>query len=588
MLRANFVETVNGKLQLNQMEFGRALKAIEIKSHKSIGDYLISLSLVKPISASDKGPAFRWNPDRRLWIEYSKPKSFGFSFSDEFLKILEFLMEAINMRLNELRPRILKLRNKIKNKKALTTEEEEELEELEQIQTKLNHGIMDSHKMITKLGEVRWVGDMAEYIFIACLQPNILNKMNRAPGQFPISGGWVLDIRTSPYGHRERSQYDYFTHETEVDLDRLNNWEVIDPIIYRFLTTLMGEHNVQNVTDFEKDLPKTTNLIRTLGYQLSGTVHLKICPVLVGPKGDNGKSLLVELLSKVFGQWVRILPKSVILKRSESTGESPAPALFSTRFARAIFMSEFKENEVIDDGMFKNITGHDTILCRDLYSSPVEFRPMFVPAIQTNEVPHVELKRASLRRLFFIVFGMTFYEEGDPKYDSNNPKHAIADQFLEDKLSTLEMRTELFKIILFGAHEAYIKGINTPEDSIKYKEKYQANLDTVQRFVKEGLADIEDEKYEPKWEPSGKIYNFYKSFCESNKIPRSKILPSNTFGKQFKSRLAEIPGNETLRDYFKNSGGAHYLVHLLLSYTPKTSLLEDNTSEKAINDVLAF
>ncbi len=155
--------------------------------------------------------------------------------------------------------------------------------------------------------------------------------------------------------------------------------------------------------------------------------------------GANGKSRLVDLVSEAFGEYRATVPISLVTRpRVGVGGASPeVAALVGIRYA---VMQESSVNDALNEGALKELTGGDTLICRNLYCDPISFIPMFKLVMSTNNLPAVNGKDAGTwRRICAVPFNSTFKE---------NPDTSSKYQFPIDK--TLDAKFPKWKVVFMS------------------------------------------------------------------------------------------------------------------------------------------
>lgn len=134
-------------------------------------------------------------------------------------------------------------------------------------------------------------------------------------------------------------------------------------------------------------------------------------------KGRNGKSVLVELMGKVLGEYKATVPVSMITQKRPGIGGSSSEVaqLVGIRYA---VMQEPSHGERINEGIMKELTGGDPIQARSLYQNSMTFRPQMKLVVLTNvELCIDTTDDGTWRRIRMCDFESIFCEEpveGDP------------------------------------------------------------------------------------------------------------------------------------------------------------------------------
>jgi P4 family phage/plasmid primase-like protien len=148
--------------------------------------------------------------------------------------------------------------------------------------------------------------------------------------------------------------------------------------------------------------------------------------------GGNGKSILIDLLRQAMGGYCMNLPVTILTQKRKSSNAA-CPEKARTRGARLCYMQEPDENETINAGEMKELSGGDMILARNLYQEPFEFKPQFELVLMCNDKPKIEDKtNGAWRRVAVSPFNSRFV---DRKEEIDHSRHVFkADKQLTDKV----------------------------------------------------------------------------------------------------------------------------------------------------------
>lgn len=125
---------------------------------------------------------------------------------------------------------------------------------------------------------------------------------------------------------------------------------------------------------------------RMSGYALSGENSEKKFFFLYGARGNNGKSVFMEVLEGVFGPYAKSTPSETFIKNPLNAGKIPTEVA-RLRGTRLCIASEAGENQQLNEELIRLITGRDTITARRLYQESFEFRAQCVIMMTGNYKP---------------------------------------------------------------------------------------------------------------------------------------------------------------------------------------------------------
>lgn len=141
-------------------------------------------------------------------------------------------------------------------------------------------------------------------------------------------------------------------------------------------------------------------LKRLAGYSLMGNTQERLLVFLHGV-GRNGKSVFVETLRTVFGDYAIGTPVTTFLEKRSETGNNDLARLRGARFVAA---SEFEEGAKANIALLKQVTGDEKITARPLYGEYFDFPFEGTIWISTNHMPYVGVSAAVWDRVKIIDF----------------------------------------------------------------------------------------------------------------------------------------------------------------------------------------
>jgi len=215
------------------------------------------------------------------------------------------------------------------------------------------------------------------------------------------------------------------------------------------------------------DQAQIAYLQRLCGYMMFGDRGEQIIVYLQGD-GANGKSVFIDVLSHVFGDYAATISAKALIDRA--SGAIPSD-IASIAGKRLVTMSEFPERTPINTTTVKSVTGGDRVTARHLYKDWFEFRPQFQLVCAMNELPKVaETDEAYLRRVRIIPFLRIFSPD---QMDRN----------LQDKLKA--EADGILQWCLEGARLYRLQGLQPTARMVEEWEAYRRKSDPVAEFIRE-------------------------------------------------------------------------------------------------------
>ena len=235
--------------------------------------------------------------------------------------------------------------------------------------------------------------------------------------------------------------------------------------------------------------------------------------------GRNGKSVLVDLMSKCLGDYKGTVPITLITRGRSNIG-SATPEIARLKGLRYAVMQEPSKREKINEGMLKELTGGvDVLQGRHLHQEPIEFIPQFKLAVTCNTLFDITSNDDGTWRRIRVCDFVSLFTENPVDDDEDKPY-----QFKVDK--NLPVKFEKWKVgfmskLIEIAKET--KG-NVEDCSIVVQKsgQYRQGQDYLTEFVNEKIEIQEGEKIQ-----KGEVYSEFKQWYNmqyGRKVPQGKEL----------------------------------------------------------------
>ena len=287
--------------------------------------------------------------------------------------------------------------------------------------------------------------------------PVTAEMLDRDPWLLNVRNG-ILDLRTGfPQSHAPKMLLTKLAPVTYDPEARCPRWE-------QFLREI-----------FQEDAEVIAYVQRLVGYLLTGDTSEQAVVFLVG-KGANGKSVFLETLRALCGDYARSTPFSTFLeKRGEATND-----LAALLGARLVTASEVGGGQAFNTALLKQISGGDAVTCRFLHREFFTYTPAFKVLFAMNEVPRLDATSYALRRrIQLLPFRQTFYppqEERDPRRDPELGK---------------KLRGELSGILnwaIIGACDWLLDGLQPPRQVLDSTEALFESFDPLADFLEDACV----------------------------------------------------------------------------------------------------
>lgn len=276
----------------------------------------------------------------------------------------------------------------------------------------------------------------------------------------------------------------------------------------------VNEYIEKFLDDITCNIPERKQAILELtGYCMTSSVWIGKACVFFGPTAENGKSVLIRLITNLIG---RENTSNVAIHKLQERFYTAniADKLLNTA-------SELPKTDLKSVDMFKNVVTGDEIIGEIKFKTPFSFRPYAKHIFATNSLPTVlDNNDGYYRRLNILLF--------ERKFTVEEQNH-----FIEERLFTQEALDYFAYISL----QAYLKLVEEGRrDFANYEESNQL-IDSYKADNNSALSFLTSELAEKTFENDNRIkktmlYQIYKDWCEDNNYIAYK-------SKDFHKKVAE-------------------------------------------------
>ena len=267
------------------------------------------------------------------------------------------------------------------------------------------------------------------------------------------------------------------------------------------------------------------------GFELDGN-HLFVLGngEFTVQSNSNGKSKTIDLFDQAFGEYCCKLPIT-LLTQKRAASNAATSELARTKGKRFACLQEPSEDEKLNVGLMKELTGGDKIMARSLYKEPIEFKPQTKMILTCNTLPNVPSDDGGTwRRIRVVEFTSKFCENPDPLKETE----FLADFELSEKFAVWK---EPFMSLLIEYHKKYIEtGITEPDEVLQCTKEYQKNNDIFLEFI-----ETEFERCEEDLVTYNDVLSSYKLWCKDN-----NVQPVSTKKREFIKAISRILGRTVL------------------------------------------
>lgn len=250
---------------------------------------------------------------------------------------------------------------------------------------------------------------------------------------------------------------------------------------------------------------------KAVGYSLSGS-NAEQCAFFLHGTGNNGKSLFLEILRHIFGDYASNIQADTIMMQNKS-GNSASSDLARLQGSRLVTCSETAENTRLNEPLIKQMTGDDIMTVRKLYCEEFEFHPEFKLWMATNHKPTIRgTDKGIWRRIHLIPFQLDI------------PANRV-DRNLKYKLA--KESESILKWIVEGCLLWQKEGLQMPKKVLDAVKEYRREMDTISSFL-ESCCIMQGEV------KASVLYAVYAKWADEN---GEYCFPNSKFGVEMAKKF---------------------------------------------------
>ena len=295
---------------------------------------------------------------------------------------------------------------------------------------------------------------------------NFLDKLDRDPYLLCFKNR-VIDFKTNEI--RIGKPEDYLSKCTNINYIHINE----------------GQHGVimNEITEFMKKLFPNKELLRYMWDHLSstliGTCKEQTINMYVGI-GQNGKSVLVNLMELVLGEYKGDVPLSLITQQRTKIG-GLSPELVQLKGVRYAVIQEPSKGDKINEGIMKQLTGGDPVQARSPYMIQIiTYTPQFKLVVCSNEFMDIQSQDHGTWRRIRVVDFESLFTEKPVQGDSQKPHQFLLDKDIKEKFHSWK---EVFASMLVS--NAFKTNGNVKDCSkvLESSKSYREAQDSIAEFL---------------------------------------------------------------------------------------------------------
>tara|TARA_R110002073_G_scaffold116693_1_gene255179 strand:- start:27 stop:2852 length:2826 start_codon:yes stop_codon:yes gene_type:complete len=309
---------------------------------------------------------------------------------------------------------------------------------------------------------------------------DFINKLDSNPHLLGFNN-YVIDFKEKKY--RKGQPDDFISKNTNIDYIPHDNidkkYKEIEQELIRFIDSLFPSRELRDY------------MWEHLASCLIGTNLNQTFNIYTGC-GCNGKSVMVELMSRVLGDYKGVIPVSLVTKDRGTIG-SASPEVVQLMGCRYAVMQEPKKGDKINEGIMKEITGGDPIQGRALFKEAVTFIPQFKLVVCTNTLFDIKSNDdGTWRRIRVCDFQSKFTENPYLDFPKENYPHQYKiDKKLTEKFSLWAPIFASMLVEIAFKTEGKVRDVKAV---LSTSDKYRQDQDYLSEFAKEKIQKQKEGK----------------------------------------------------------------------------------------------
>lgn len=364
-----------------------------------------------------------------------------------------------------------------------------------------------------------------------------IEKLDSNPYLFGFNN-YVIDFKNKI--HRKGKPDDYISKITNID------YIPYEKMTGKYTDTQTYEEVIEEINEFMSQLFPIEELRNYMWEHLAstliGTTENQNFNIYTG-SGANGKSKLVELMTKVMGDYKATVPITLLTQNRNAIG-STSPEIVQLMGVRYACMQEPSKGDKINEGIMKEITAGDPLTGRGLFQDSITFIPQFKLVVCTNVLPELRANDDGTWRRIRVVDFMSKFNHAPYEDENKFPRENYPYQFkIDTKLDhKFDIWAPVFASILVKI--AYEKeGIVKDVKSVTaVSDKYRNSQDYLNEFMKEKVERKNGSKIK-KTELCEEFKNWYCNNYGRNNVPNGKEitdLMEKIYGKSNKGTWINV------------------------------------------------
>lgn len=256
-------------------------------------------------------------------------------------------------------------------------------------------------------------------------------------------------------------------------------------------------------------------------YCLTGDIGEQEMYFFVGD-GANGKSVLFELMNKIFQDYSRTASADLLLDKAVQTNCKSELALL--KGVRCIFLTELDPNQKLKMSMIKNMTGGNEVVACFKYKNEFTYHPKYKVMLATNHMPHInEDDNGSWRRVKKIDHLRVFSKDEQDK--------RLIDKLYDERGAILNLLFHLCPVVIKDG----LKAPNCVEMSVN---TFRSSEDILAKWLMENTEKTSEGSF------ANVLFENFRQYClENNEQYWYKNATTTWFGRRLGNKFEKITNN---------------------------------------------
>ncbi|MCA3636892.1 MAG: hypothetical protein INF18_14360 [Methylobacterium sp.] len=251
---------------------------------------------------------------------------------------------------------------------------------------------------------------------------------------------------------------------------------------------------------FQPDAAQRRFLQVAAGRSLIGGASTQVLIFLYGD-GANGKSVFMETLAQLCGDYAGRLKPESITGTMEQSGDKASPDFARLQGKRFVAIAELPRGAPMREGLVKTMTGSEPMPVRHLNKGFFDMVPEFIPFMSGNQMPEIGgLDKAIWRRLKFVKWPVTLADE------EQRPLPKVVSEFMAEGPGILNWLIE-------GALIFLREGLKDPPSVRDLTQSHREDSDPVGAFIASCVKAQPGDMV-----PAREMYGGFSKWCEANAI----------------------------------------------------------------------